>query len=211
MKRNLIPMLGGAMAIAGILIANPIDAQTSGKRPTPRPSREHNPSVSPRPFDEPSARIHIGERAPDFELDGSNGKPVRLASLRGDWVALVFGDRCAPFSSLISADRELRLIGVRLVAVCREKAGVVTAAARRDQIPSLVLADATGQVSTLYGLRSGVEPSTRPGLLILDRRGVVQNTLIGQDLPASEIVRIAKETMDRPQAAQRPPATPPSP
>lgn len=201
MKRNLIHVL--AIAIAGTTLVATGHAQTSAKRPPPKTATPQSSSVSPRPFDEPSARIHIGERAPDFELEGSNGRHVRLASLRGDWLALVFSDRCTPFANFGGIDRDLRLMGARMVAVCREKAGVVTSTARREQLPFLVLADATGQVSTLYGLRSGIEPRTRPALIVLDRRGVVQTTVIGQEVGPADVVRIVKESMERPATAQR--------
>jgi len=87
MKRSLIHVL--AIAIAGTALVATGHAQTSGKRPPPKAATPQNSSVAPRPFDEPSARLHIGERAPDFELEGSNGRHVRLASLRGDCARMV--------------------------------------------------------------------------------------------------------------------------
>lgn len=200
MKRVLIVTIGAA----AFLWAAPAQAQTSAKRATPRPTTtEQTSSTSPRTIESPAARIHLGERAPDFELDGSGGRAVRLASLRGDWVALVFGDRCAPMSSYAGIAHELRLLGARLVAVCREKPGVVAAVARRDELPFLMLADATGAVSTLYGLRSGVESATSPALFVLDRRGVVRRTVVGQEVGPADVVSLVKETQIELTAARR--------
>jgi peroxiredoxin len=201
MKRTLILTLGTA---ALLWVATPAHAQTSSKRATPRPTTtEPSPSTSPRTFDQLSTRIHLGERAPDFELDSSAGRAMRLASLRGDWVALVFGDRCAPMSSYAGIERELRLVGARLVAVCREKPGVVAAAVRRDQLPFLMFADATGEVSTLYGLRSGVDPETAPALFVLDRRGIVRRSVVGQEVGPADVVSLVKTTQSELTAERR--------
>jgi thioredoxin-dependent peroxiredoxin len=36
------------------------------------------------------ARIHLGDRAPDFELPATGGRTVRLADYRGRWLVLAF-------------------------------------------------------------------------------------------------------------------------
>jgi peroxiredoxin Q/BCP len=36
------------------------------------------------------SRTEIGDRAPDFELDGTEGETLRLSSFRGRWVILAF-------------------------------------------------------------------------------------------------------------------------
>ncbi len=160
--------------------------------PPPQPSGE---SVTPRASGETIARVYPGDRAPDFELEGSNGRSVRLSSLRGDWVALVFSDRATPTGQLQTIERELRLLGARVVAVVREKPQTVQAHADRKDLTFLLLADGTGEVSSLYGLRDSIHPNTRPGLLILDRRGYVRTTVLGQEVPPDEIVRLVRGAM----------------
>jgi peroxiredoxin Q/BCP len=36
------------------------------------------------------ARIHVGDRAPEFELAGTGGRTYRLADCRGQWTVLAF-------------------------------------------------------------------------------------------------------------------------
>jgi peroxiredoxin len=181
-----------AVSIAVSLVHFPASAQPkvpATPAPPPAPSGE---SVTPRPFGEPAARVYPGDRAPDFELEGSTGRSIRLSSLRGDWIALVFYDRSTPAAPLQSIERELRLLGARVVAVVREKPQTVQADADRRDLTFLLLADGTGEVSALYGLRDSMHPNTRPGLLILDRRGYVRTTVMGQELPPDEIVRLVR-------------------
>jgi peroxiredoxin len=128
--------------------------------------------------------------APDFELDGSQGRSVRLSSLRGDWIALVFADRLETLPELTRIQSDLRKVGVRVVGVCREKASRVQTSYTRG-LPILILADATGEVGSLYGLRPVANSITRPAFLLLNRRGVVKLTVTGQELTAEQIRDLA--------------------
>ena len=92
-------------------------------------------------------------------------------------------------------DARSRLLGARLVAVCREKASRVNAVAQRDQLPFLVLADVTGQVGALYGLRDYATSETRPAFLLLDRRSVVKLSVLGQALPPELILAFSRNAI----------------
>ena len=171
-------------------------AQESSKVRVPAPrDAPAGTRATPQPFLDASARVYPGDMAPDFELDGSQGKPVKLSTLRGDWVALVFTDRIDPIPSLKSIDMDLRRMGARILAVCREKSSRVNAEAQRTELPFLVLADVTGQVGALYGLRDYSVSETRPALLLLDRRGVVKLSVMGQDLSPQLILELTSETI----------------
>src|SRR5262249_4471497 len=78
-----------ALALAATLARAPeARAQSDSKTPPPTPSST-TPSGNPSP---PAAHVHVygqvyvGDRAPDYTLDGSDGKVVRLSRFRGDWV-----------------------------------------------------------------------------------------------------------------------------
>jgi peroxiredoxin len=166
-------------------------SQTKVPQPTPQPPRT-NEAITPQLTGASPARVYPGDRAPDFELEGSRGRPVRLASLRGDWIALVFADRATSTGDLQSIEHEMRTLGARVVAVVREKTQTVQSYAQREELTFLLLADATGEVTSLYGMRDSVHPTTRPGLFVLDRKGIVRTTAIGQQLPPAEIVRLTR-------------------
>ena len=60
-----------------------------------------------------SGQVFLGERAPDFELDGPDGRSVKLSRLRGDWVVLAFADRAKGLTTLRDLETKLRLEGAR--------------------------------------------------------------------------------------------------
>jgi peroxiredoxin len=178
-------------AAIGIL-AFPARAQETPKTP-PRGSRETSPSTgSPRPFRGINSRVHLGERAPGFELEGSQGRTVRLFSLRGDWVILAFGDRYRDIAPLQSIQAETRTLGARLVGVCHEKVQTLSKRAAQDSISFLMLADRTGEISALYGLYNRSRSETQPGFVVVDRAGFVRLAVLGQQLPPADVVHLTR-------------------
>lgn len=182
MKRNTVQAVLFMLALAA-----PALAQENPKSPTPPPAFDRE-SASRAPHAQlgMNGRVYIGDLAPDFELDGSRGAPVRLSRLRGDWLLLVFTDRRDQFLTLGVISDEMRQIGVRIVGVCHEKARTLDNYPARGSVP-LMLADVTGEVSTMYGLYDGLHQKTVPGFLVLDRTGVVRIAFSGQLLPPDEI------------------------
>ena len=76
-----------------MIMAATTQAQENPKSPPPvTPDR---PAATRNPHGQLGAigKVFIGDLAPDFELDGSHGVPVKLSRLRGDWLLLVFADR----------------------------------------------------------------------------------------------------------------------
>jgi peroxiredoxin Q/BCP len=167
-------------------------AQELGKSPPAPPPRESTPSsADPHAQLHIAGRVEIGDRAPDFELDGSRGQPVRLSRLRGDWLVLAFADRRTDLADLRSVEKEMQGIGARIIGVCHEKARTLEMNAARDSIPFLLLADVTGEIASIYGLYDGARNEVRPGFVVLDRDGFVRIAFLGQQLPADEVARLA--------------------
>ena len=189
----------GAAFIALWLVCNlaaASHAQEAAKSTTPPPrDAPANATITPGADSDPSARIEVGLMAPDFELDASNGKAIRLSSLRGNWVALVFNDRMAPLTKYGKIDDDLQRMGVKLVTVCREKTRYVRAMSRRENLPFLVLADVSGQVGSLYGLRSERGGDLTPGLLMIDTGGRVKLIHTGEALTADRMWQVAHDFM----------------
>ena len=54
-------------------------------------------------------QVYIGERAPDFVLDGSRGVREKISKQRGHWVLLAFGERYRDIAGLdsLAFDEEL--------------------------------------------------------------------------------------------------------
>ena len=178
--------------VLALALATPTLAQESSKTPPPLPAGERESSLrNPHGQLGMSGQVSIGDLAPDFELDGSHGSAVRLSQLRGDWILLVFTDRRDQFVMMRSIDQDMHKLGVRIVGVCHEKARTLDTYPARDSVP-LMLADVTGEVSTLYGLYDSAHRKTVPGFLVLDREGVVRIAFFGQLLPAEEIAHLTQ-------------------
>ena len=181
------------LVILALAFARPAAAQELGKSPPAPPPRD-TPSSSASDAHAQlhiAGRVQIGDRAPDFELDGSHGQPVRLSRLRGDWLVLAFADRRTDIADLRAVEAEMRGFGARIVGVCHEKARTLEMNASRDSIPFLLLADVTGEIASIYGLYDGARNEVRPGFVVLDRDGFVRIAFLGQQLPAEEVARLA--------------------
>ena len=161
------------------------------QRPAPTPTPQ-TAEPSPHTGATVTGQVFVGERAPDFELDGSKGQPVKLSRLRGDWVLLVFADRKEDLAPLRESWADLRPLGIQPVGVCNEKARTLEIYNARNPLPFPLLADVTGEISAMYGLYDHAHSSTRPGFLVLDREGVVRMAVLGQQLPVGDITRLAQ-------------------
>lgn len=172
-------------ALAGLALA-----QTNPKRQTPPPaSNPANPPLNPVAE---SSRIKslafVGETAPDFELDASDGGKVRLSKLRGYWVLLVFADRRRDLAPLSRIEPGLRDLGVKPFGICADKSHSLASFVQRDSFPITLLSDVTLEISQLYGLHDRLRNSIRPGVTLVDRQGAIRFILFGQSLPPDEIL-----------------------
>ncbi len=181
------------LAVLMLTLAGVSGAQTS-KKPTPQPQ----PATGQKPIQavgsetEITNQVYLGEVAPDFELDGSRGRPVRLEHEKGYWLLIVFADSRTDLAPLKSISGDLRQLGVHAIGICGDKAHVLEAYAEREQLPFVLLADVTGEISQLYGLYDRQNRAIRPGFVILDRQGIVRTALFGQTLPTDEVLDMVK-------------------
>lgn len=179
------------LVVAFALLPLAASAQKEPPRPTP-PPREPAPQGAPHTKVHIAGEVVIGERSPDFELDASNGQPLRLASLRGDWVLLVFDSRKESVAGLRAVNDDLRAVGVRLAAVLDEKAYHLESYVKREPFPFPLLADPTLEISAIYGLHDHERSTTAPGYVLLDREGVVRMALLGQRFPPEDVARLVR-------------------
>ena len=182
-----------AVLLAAVCLTLPLPALAQkDDKPTPPPPAATPPAAAPHTRVHIRGEIVIGERAPDFELDASTGRPLRLASMRGDWVLLVFDSRKENVAALRTVHDDLRTLGVRPVGVCDEKAYHLESFARREAFPYVLLADPTGEISAVYGLFDHERFTTGPGFVLLDREGVVRMALLGQRFPPADVLTLIR-------------------
>lgn len=177
--RALIPLL-----LVVLFLPTATLAQDEARRPAPRaqPDATSNGPGSGRTT-RVVGRIEVGEHAEDFELETSAGAHMRLSSLKGDWVLLVFARRRHDATALTDMSRQLDSIGVRTLVVCTDKAHALRGFAGDRDWALTLLADPLGEIASLYGLFDPVTRSTSPAVVLIDRRGRVRMAFLGQPPP----------------------------
>ena len=182
-----------AVLLAAVCLTLPAPAVAQkDEKPTPPPAAATPPAAAPHTRVHIRGEIVIGERAPDFELDASTGRPLRIATMRGDWVLLAFDSRKEDVAALRRVNDELRTLGVRPVGVCDEKAYHLESFVKREAFPYVLLADPTGEISAIYGLYDHERFTTGPGFVLLDREGIVRMALLGQRFPPEDVLRLIR-------------------
>ena len=138
-----------------------------------------------------SESVEAGQPAPDFELPDQHGNPVRLSSLRGEWVVLYFYPRADTPGCTTQAcgvrDRsaEYEAAGAKVVGVSPDEVDAVAKFDDKFGLGFTLLADADHAVAESYGTwvekekdgvrRWGVNRST----FIIDKHGKVKHALYG--------------------------------
>lgn len=188
MRRSLFAVVM-LLALAGAARAG---EQTKPAVPVVPPTTPEAP-ISPVPQESHIAsQVYVGEPAPDFELDGSQGRPVRLAHLKGYWILLVFADRRADLKPLNEIEPDLRHLGVRPFGICADKAYTLKSYAEQQRLQIVLLSDVTGEISQVYGLYDTRMRLVRPGFTLIDRHGVVRMALLGQKVGFDEMLGLVK-------------------
>jgi peroxiredoxin Q/BCP len=174
-------MLATMLCATSLLTPTRAEAQSDPKSPRvdPMPATSGTRDLTPHAGMVVAGHVVIGQPAPTFELDGSQGRPVQLASLRGDWTALIFIPRMSDATHLAGTERALRAANIRLVGVCYERARTVESFVARNQIDWLLLADVTGEVGAMYGVWDTTERGFSPGVVLIDPHGIVHDASIG--------------------------------
>ncbi|MCU0256139.1 MAG: peroxiredoxin family protein [Vicinamibacterales bacterium] len=182
------------IVLSALLLLLPVPALAQEPTKTgPESAASGKPGETGQPLTARAAgEVGIGERAPDFELDGSFGKPVKLSSLRGDWVMLSFGSRKEELLPLGEIAGEAGKLGMKLVGVCDEKAFFLVGMQQKTPSPVLLLADDLGEVAQMHGLFENVRRTILPGYILLDRQGIVRMAFLGVRLPPDEILRLSR-------------------
>ncbi len=191
MRRSLFAVVM-LLALAGAARA---DDASKSKAPVMSPTGQQSP-VSPTPQENHiQSQVYVGEKAPGFELDGSQGRPVRLSHLKGYWILLVFADRRTELTALKEIEPDLRRLGVKPYGICADKVHALKSHVAREQLPIILLSDITGEISQLYGLYDTRMRQVRPGFVLIDRQGVVRMALLGQRLPFEEMMALVKSSV----------------
>jgi peroxiredoxin Q/BCP len=120
-----------------------------------------------------------GDRAPDFELQGTDG-PFKLSDHRGERVVLLFypGDNtpvCTKqFCSYAARPDEMRDLPATVVGISAQGLESHQEFQSKHSIPVALLADTDKAVAKAYGITAPVV-GTRRAVIVIDEDGVVRH------------------------------------
>jgi thioredoxin-dependent peroxiredoxin len=123
-------------------------------------------------------RPEAGDPAPDFELDGTEGR-FRLSDHRGERVILLFypGDNTAvctrQFCSYRDQPEAFAALGATVVGISSQSVESHAEFRDRHSLTVPLLADADGAVAKAYGARRPVGGTNRV-VVIVDEDGIVR-------------------------------------
>jgi peroxiredoxin len=182
------------VVLSMLWIVAPAFAETDHDPVPPAQGREPGASEAPTGQLRVTGAVRPGEHAPDFTLTSTTGREITLSRLRGDWVVLVFADSHEDFGRLRSLQSELVETAPRILGICKDKPQRLRAYAESKALPFELLADATGEISALYGYYDWESRETTRGFVVMDRFGVVRLALQGQ-APADQVADLARFTI----------------
>ena len=147
------------------------------------------------------AKPQVGDPAPDFELEGTDGR-FRLSDHRGQRVVLLFypGDNtpvCTrQFCSYRDHSDDLADLGATIVGISDQDLDSHAAFVAKHGLNVPLLADSDSAVAKLYGARAPLV-GTRRAVVIVDEEGTVRyrhDHRLGLDFQDTDQLREALST-----------------
>lgn len=139
----------------------------------------------------------IGEPAPEFTAEDTNGDPITLEDLQGQIVVLEWTNHQCPFvgkhyssgnmQALQQQATEEGITWISIVSSAPGQQGYVTAdeanrlTEERDAAPSAVVLDPSGEIGKLYGARA------TPHMYVIDSEGTLQYMGAIDSIPSAQI------------------------
>ena len=162
---------------------------------TPRSEVAQTPLIPRAAVPTGELEVSVGDKAPDFQLEGSLGSPVRLVDLKGHWSVLVFDELRTRLGRLAAVDDSIRALGARQYGICPDGIGALKTYAGREGLPFPLLSDPTGQVSRRFGLYDETNEVVQSGLVLVDPQGTIRASFEGPSLHPDDVLRLARHTI----------------
>jgi peroxiredoxin len=181
-----------ALSVLLLLSSPPALAQTDDAKSTP----SSPVAIATAPHDAPTGQlrvagnVRVGEIAPDFTAYSTADHEVTLSRMRGDWIVLLFAGNREDFAALRAVYDPAAGYGARTVGICKDKIQRLRSYADGQQLPFELVADDTGEISSIYGYYDLEQRATTPGFVVMDRRGVVRLALQGDVQPQSIVALV---------------------
>lgn len=122
-----------------------------------------------------------GDKAPDFQLAGTNGATLALSDLRGKPVILAFypadwspvcGEQMVLYNEVLPMfeEHDARLLGISVDGLWSHRA---YAEQQNLKFPLLSDFEPKGQVSRTYGVYDEAKGASKRALFVIDREGLI--------------------------------------
>jgi peroxiredoxin Q/BCP len=154
-------------------------------------------------------RPEVGDQAPDFELDGTDGR-FRLSDHRGERVILLFypGDNtrvCTrQFCSYRDEPEAFAELGATAVGISSQSVDSHAEFRDRHGLTVPLLADSDGAVAKVYGARRPVGGTNRV-VVIVDEEGIIRyrhDPMLGLSYQTVEDLRDALDSLPTPAPSE---------
>lgn len=148
----------------------------------------------------------VGEQAPDFELQGTDGS-FKLSEHRGERVVLLFypGDNTpvckAQFCSYRDRPDEFSALGATVVGISAQGVESHRGFVDKNNLTVPLLADVDGAVAKLYSAHGRM--GTKRAVIVIDENGVVRHRhdhLLGLDYQSVDDLKAALDALPAPAA-----------
>jgi peroxiredoxin Q/BCP len=122
------------------------------------------------------ASLNVGDQAPDFELEGTNG-PFKLSEHRGERIVLLFypGDDTTvctkQFCSYRDNDADMSSLNAKVVGISTGTVASKEAFVAKHGLKTELLADVDGDVAELYGIFAKRLKMAKRTVFIIDEQG----------------------------------------
>jgi peroxiredoxin Q/BCP len=143
----------------------------------------------------------VGQPAPDFELQGTDG-PFRLSDHRGERVVLLFypGDNTpvckAQFCSYRDRPDEFAALGATVVGISAQGVDSHQGFIAKNSLTVSLLADVDGAVAKLYSAHGRI--GTKRAVIVVDEGGIVRHRhdhLLGLDYQSVDDLKRALDEL----------------
>ncbi len=138
------------------------------------------------------ANVSVGESAPEFTLRDESNQEVRLSSLRGAPVVLVFYP--ADFSPICTNElcgirddfSAFEAKGAKVFGISRDSTWAHKAFQERERLTHSLLADTKGEVARLYGCWNEEHGIAERLTVVIDAEGVIRYVVHNPPLEARD-------------------------
>jgi peroxiredoxin Q/BCP len=148
----------------------------------------------------------VGEQAPDFELEGTDG-PFKLSGHRGERVVLLFypGDNTPvckkQFCSYRDRADDFAALDATVVGISAQDVDSHRGFIEKNSLTVPLLADVDGAVASAYSASNRL--GTKRAAIVIDEQGIVQHRhdhLLGLDYQSVDDLKAALEALPGPAA-----------